>query len=88
MSTFNPTKVTMFLAILLLLGSGTAEAGPVAWGICQTACNAAWVACLAGAGITAGVAAPPALLGVAATCSTAQGACMVLCTPFMVAPTP
>lgn len=29
-------------------------AGPIAWGLCQTACNAAWVTCLAGTGFVAG----------------------------------
>ena len=81
-------NLTLIFAALILLSCGSTDAGPIAWGACQTACNAAWVACLAGAGLTAGVAAPPALVGVAATCSTAQGACMALCTPFLVAPTP
>ena len=80
----------MLLTACLLLTCGPAdtEGGPIAWAACQTACNAAWVTCMTAAGLTAGVAVPPALIAAAAACSSAQGACMTLCTPLLVAPTP
>jgi hypothetical protein len=50
------------------------------YGVCQTGCNAAWVACCAALGYTAGTftggSALPAAL---ATCSTQQGVCMAAC---------
>ncbi|CAG2105276.1 unnamed protein product [Medioppia subpectinata] len=60
------------------------------YGLCQTACNAAWVACLASAGVvagtvTAGAGAPAAVLA----CNALQGVCMGSCAvTFLVAPTP
>lgn len=52
----------------------------VAYGTCQTGCNAVWTACYAAAGVvagtvTAGAAAPVAILG----CNSAQGICMTAC---------
>merc|ERR1712004_54379 len=81
-------KQLILLLACLCLFSTNAEAGPIAWGVCQTACNAAYVVCVGAAGGTAGVAAPPALIPALALCSTAQGTCMTACTPLLVAPTP
>ncbi|GIQ88034.1 hypothetical protein KIPB_010194 [Kipferlia bialata] len=56
------------------------------YGACQSACNAAWVACYSAAGvvagtITAGAAAPLA----AVACNSLQGTCMAVCaTKFLV----
>ena len=65
------------------------EAGPLAYAVCQTACNAAAVGCYAGAGltfgaVTAGVGAPIAAI----MCNLAQGTCMAACAATLVAPTP
>lgn len=46
-------KGAICLAILLLSAS-CISAGPLAYGICQTGCNAVVVACYAGAGATFG----------------------------------
>ena len=64
------------------------ESGLAAYGICQTGCNAVWVACCMAAGGTAGVAAPPAIAPAIAACNAAQGVCMVACIAAGAAPTP
>jgi len=35
--------------------SSSAVAGPIAWGLCQTACNAGYVVCCTAAGVVAGM---------------------------------
>ena len=72
----------------------SAYGGPVAVGLCYTACNAGYGTCLAAVGVTAGVTAPVTWAGwfygvpaACVACSAAQGACMTLCTPLLVAPT-
>ena len=40
--------VAMF--VLLIAAPPSAEAGPLAYGICQTGCNTVWVACVAAGG--------------------------------------
>ncbi len=64
-------------------------AGPLAYGICQSGCNAVAVACYAAAGatcgtITAGVGVPAAI----AACNAALGVCMAACVAAGCAPTP
>lgn len=85
------------LVTAVLLMAVACEAGPIAWGACQTACNGGAVVCYTQAGLVFGAAVasgPPGWLfagagpAAAAACSVAQGACMTLCTPLMVAPTP
>ena len=80
------------LALLFLVALGVAVAGPIAWGACQTACNAGWVTCMSASGLVAGTTGPVGwwawLTGAAASCSAIQGACMAACTPVLVAPTP
>lgn len=66
-----------------------AMAGPLAYGICQTGCNALVVACYAGAGftfgtVTAGAGIPAVLVG----CNAALGVCMAACIAAGFAPTP
>ena len=51
----------------------------VVYGVCQTGCNLAWVACCAAAGGVAGVAAPAAILPAMAYCAAQQGVCMDAC---------
>ena len=75
--------------IMLALFTSTANSGPLAYGICQTGCNAVWVACCAAGGGVAGVstggaAVAPAFLA----CSAAQGVCMTACVAAGFAPTP
>jgi hypothetical protein len=50
-STMRSTNI-IILAFAVI--SSSAFAGPVAWGICQSACNAGYVVCCAGAGGLAG----------------------------------
>ncbi|KAI8355641.1 hypothetical protein EDC96DRAFT_484348 [Choanephora cucurbitarum] len=81
-------KLTFVLLIVCLL-MGLSEAGPLAYGICQTGCNALAVACYAGAGftfgtITAGAGVPAVILG----CNAALGTCMAACVAAGLAPIP
>lgn len=63
--------------------------GIIAYGICQTGCNAVWVACVSAAGGTAGVATAGAAVVPAITaCSVAQGVCMAACAVVCLSPTP
>ena len=85
-------KSHILMMVLLVCGSinvPEVEGGPAAYGICQTGCNTVWVACVAGAGGTAGVSTGgvgvPAAI---AACNTAQGVCMAACIAAGLAPTP
>lgn len=74
--------------ILVALLPLMAVAGPLAYGICQTGCNAAVVACYTAGGatfgtVTAGVGVPAVILG----CNTALGVCMAGCVAAGFAPT-
>ncbi|KIJ99165.1 hypothetical protein K443DRAFT_102635 [Laccaria amethystina LaAM-08-1] len=77
-------------AILLSPFLMVANAGPIAYGLCQTGCNTVVVACYAAAGFTFGTviaapAAPAAILG----CNAALGTCSATCaTLVLLAPTP
>ncbi|KAJ1311555.1 hypothetical protein OPQ81_010039 [Rhizoctonia solani] len=69
--------------------AGQVEAGPIAMGLCYSACNAGYVKCCAAAGavagtFTLGLGVPAAL----AACSVVQGVCMSGCTPLFGAPCP
>ncbi|CAF3441546.1 unnamed protein product [Rotaria socialis] len=92
---------TLFIFLLIL--PVLVSSGPVAYGLCQTACNYGAVTCYTLAGLTFGV--PAAITGpvglcvllastsmstiaAAAACSAAQGTCMAACTPLLLAPTP
>ncbi|CAG8710320.1 36361_t:CDS:2 [Gigaspora margarita] len=75
--------------ILILLISSTANAGPIVYIVCQSSCNAGWVACYAAGGlvagtVTGGLGAPAAAI----LCNIAQGACMAACAASLLAPTP
>ena len=66
-----------------------AESGLIAYGVCQTGCNALAVACYAAAGFTFGVAtAGVAIPASIVACNTALGVCMAACAPVILAPTP
>ncbi|KAG6970997.1 hypothetical protein JG688_00004631 [Phytophthora aleatoria] len=65
------------------------DAGILAYGICQSGCNAVAVACYSAAGavfgtVTAGVGAIPAVIG----CNGALGTCMAGCVAAGLSPTP
>lgn len=82
-------KCLTILAILILSMPLMAESGPLAYGICQTGCNAMVVACYAAAGftfgtVTAGAGIPAAIVG----CNSALGVCMAACIAAGFAPTP
>ena len=77
------------LLIMMALFTNTAHSGLVAYGICQTGCNAVWVACVTAAGgvagvSTGGVGVPAAILA----CNVAQGVCMAACVAAGLSPTP
>ena len=83
----KPEKMVVLLA--LLVAFQPAKAGLLAYGICQTGCNAVWVVCCTGAGgiagvTTGGAAVPAAILA----CNAAQGVCMVACVAAGLSPTP
>ncbi|KAG9075620.1 hypothetical protein FS749_012700 [Ceratobasidium sp. UAMH 11750] len=84
------SSLTQLSVIAFALATGrSVQAGPIAMGLCYSACNAGYVACCAGAGATAGtftlgLGAPAALMA----CSVVQGTCMAACTPFLAAPSP
>ncbi|KIJ15618.1 hypothetical protein PAXINDRAFT_11736 [Paxillus involutus ATCC 200175] len=78
------------LAVLTAVASAAplVMAGPLAYGLCQTGCNALVGVCYAGAGFVFGatiVAAPPAILA----CNGGLGTCMAACAvTALLAPTP
>ena len=74
--------------VMLAMFIQIAQSGAQVLGICQTGCNALWVACVAAAGgvagvFTGGAAVPAAILA----CNAAQGDCMVACIAAGAAPT-
>ncbi|ORZ09994.1 cysteine-rich protein [Lobosporangium transversale] len=75
--------------VVLLAMLGFSNAGPLAYGICQTGCNALVVACYAGAGFTFGTVTAGAGLPVAiAACNAGLGTCMVGCVAAGLTPIP
>ncbi|QRV76181.1 transmembrane protein [Ceratobasidium sp. AG-Ba] len=81
------TSLVAFAAVTMNIQQ--VQAGPVAMGLCYSACNTGYVTCCTAAGVTAGtftlgLGVPAALLG----CSAVQGACMAACTPLLAAPSP
>ena len=89
---FTPRKEFVWVILVILatwLGKQGANAGPAAYGICQTGCNAMVVACYGAAGytfgtMTAGAGIPAAI----ATCNSSLGFCMAACNAAGFAPTP
>lgn len=82
------TKIATFYVLAAFMPVPQAEAGPLAYGICQTGCAGVVVACYSAAGAVFGtvaaIAAPPAI----AACNTAFGACSAKCAIVALAPTP
>jgi hypothetical protein len=77
-------EMRAYLVVCMLCTFATA--GPIAFGVCQTACNAGAVLCYSAARLTFGAAGPPGWA--AAACSAAQGVCMAACVPLLLVPTP
>lgn len=82
-------RTLVLLIALVVLYAPMAHGGILAYGICQSGCNAVAVACYAAAGFTfgtisAGVAIPPAIIA----CNSALGVCMVACAGVALTPTP
>ena len=87
-------KIGLSLLLLVALVTQNSQrvfvyAGPAAYGICQTGCNALVVACYAAAGftfgtVTAGAGVPAAIVA----CNTQLGVCMAACVAAGFAPTP
>jgi len=80
----------IFISILLLTASmSSTSAGILAYGICQTGCNALAVACYGAAGftfgtVTAGAGIPAAIIA----CNAGLGVCMAACVAAGLTPTP
>ncbi|RDX45665.1 hypothetical protein OH76DRAFT_1558969 [Lentinus brumalis] len=83
-------RFALVAALVALVAVQTAEAGPLAYGLCQSGCNALAVACYGAAGavfgtVTAGVGVAPAIIG----CNAALGTCTAACAATaLIAPTP
>ncbi|KAF1797015.1 hypothetical protein FB192DRAFT_1291223 [Mucor lusitanicus] len=80
---------TVVYCLVLLGFLSYVSAGPLAYGICQTGCNALAVACYSAAGftfgtVTAGAGVPAVILA----CNAAQGFCMAGCVAAGCAPIP
>ena len=81
---------TLFFAITVISCLlDVAIAGPAAYGICQTGCNAVAYACYAAAGftfgtVTGGTGVPAAIMG----CNASLGVCMASCIVAGFLPTP
>lgn len=94
-SKFTNKCFLLTFLVLFAVTSKIADAGPIMAGcavaLCYTACNAGYVTCMTGAGLSAGMVGPLAFAAGAA-CSVAQGACMSTCIATglatAVAPTP
>jgi hypothetical protein len=75
--------------VLALFLAPLVYAGPVAYGICQTGCNALVVSCYAAAGLTFGtVTAGAGVPAAALACNCALGVCMTACVAAGCTPTP
>ncbi|EFJ49359.1 hypothetical protein VOLCADRAFT_59734 [Volvox carteri f. nagariensis] len=82
-------KIVLFAAVLAAV-TGSAAAGPIAYGICQSGCNAIAVACYASAGLTFGAVTAGRCFGApaaAVACNLALGKCMACCIAAGFAPT-
>ncbi|CAB4412621.1 unnamed protein product [Rhizophagus irregularis] len=81
--------IILFIMVIFAFQPANVNAGPIAYAVCQSACNIGWVSCYASAGlvagtITGGLGAPFAAIA----CNVAQGACMAGCIGLLAAPTP
>ncbi|KIJ92581.1 glycoside hydrolase family 31 protein [Laccaria amethystina LaAM-08-1] len=83
-------RISTALLLSPLLMVAKVNAGPIAYGLCQTGCNTVAVACYAAAGFTFGtIVAAPATPAVILGCNSALGVCSATCaTLVLFAPTP
>ena len=81
-------RAILCILVLVVASATFAKGGPLAYGICQTGCNAVAVACYTAGGGTFGVVAPPSIVGVIAGCNAALGFCMASCVAAGLLPTP
>ncbi|RUP43601.1 cysteine-rich protein [Jimgerdemannia flammicorona] len=80
------TLMTLVIMASLLNG---ADGSILLYGLCQTACNAAWVSCYAAAGLVAGAATGGLGIPAAAiACNIGQGVCMASCAASFLVPFP
>ena len=83
-------STSVIITIVFLLSILQAQAGPIAYGVCQTGCAALVVACYSAAGavfgtVTAGAGVAPAVIA----CNVAFGKCSAACAAAaLLAPTP
>jgi hypothetical protein len=76
----NPNSALFLFFICAMLFIGYTKAGLITYGICQSGCNALWVACVTGAGGVAGVTTGgTVVIPAVAACCKAQGVCMSAC---------
>ena len=79
-------KVILFALVAIMFVH--VQAGPVAYGVCQSGCTGLVVACYGAAGAVFGTvlaaAAPPAVL----SCNAAFGTCSASCATAFLLPTP
>lgn len=82
------TKPVILLALITFLLILQAQAGPVAYGVCQAGCATLAVACYSAAGFVFGTvlvaSAPPAIV----SCNTALSVCSGACVDAFFLPTP
>ena len=83
----NSFSLTLAVGLLYGIMISEVESGSGTYAICQTGCNAVWVACCAAAGGTAGVTAPPAIAPAIAECNKEKGICMAACVAAGACPT-
>ncbi|KAH7054791.1 hypothetical protein BKA57DRAFT_405270 [Linnemannia elongata] len=82
------SRYNLFYVVLFFMILGLANAGPLAYGICQSGCNSLVVACYAAAGVTFGtITAGAGIPAAVVACNTALGTCMVACVAAGCAPT-
>ncbi|TFK72753.1 hypothetical protein BDN72DRAFT_835845 [Pluteus cervinus] len=82
-------RFTTLASALVAMAIPAVQAGPLAYAICQTGCNALVVACYAGAGATFGTIAAPAAPAAIIACNSALGTCSAACAATaLIAPTP
>merc|ERR1711879_445427 len=79
------TNAVLILMIVTMMNFYQVDAGPITYGICQTACNAAYASCQASRSSTV-VAFRSASLVALPNCSAAQAACMAACETFFSTP--
>lgn len=85
----KPTTLIVPVVVPVLGFLASVNAGPVAYGVCQTGCSALVCACYGAAGLTFGtVVAAAGAPAAAIACNTAFGTCSAKCAAAFWLPTP